>query len=288
VNRQELLSFVLASQAPSGAFPSLVGLPVGRIRDDNGFVTALVLSELEALSGDAAVATALGRGLDFLARCEAPSRPGAFSFYPLDAHPRWIGVLLAPDADDTALFSLALQQGGRRPPAFLAHVADQVLAPHRLLDGSARAEPWHRPGAQLTWLTGQTPRNAPNTIDCCVNVNVLALLWHAGPPFTARAAALVDMVAHALEWAGDSQERARRIVPYYPHPIELLHAVRRAVRGGVRDLEPHLARIAEAPWARIDHDELFPDGRPICSSIDGRVVWTSPVLQAARRLSALG
>ncbi|RQR67686.1 hypothetical protein DIE19_00615 [Burkholderia sp. Bp9126] len=275
------LDALLAAQSPSGAFGSVVDLPTGPAADENGFVTALVLHELSAWPATPALTAARARALDFLACCERADRRGAFSFYPPDRQPPWMPIALLPDADDTALFTLALVDGGRWPAQRLTHAARQVLESFRLRWVAADAKPWHREGVYLTWLDELT---YPNIVDLCVNVNVAALLKRAGPAHASGLAAIVDMVNAGLAWAGASPQRAFLLTPYYPHPAELGHAIDRAICLGVTELLPCRDKLRDLGWSYAADPAGWPLDTPVCSSDDGRIVWRAPVLQQARQL----
>lgn len=272
------LQRILATQTDRGAFPSVVFLPDGPVDDENGFVTALVLDALAAAGESQATTAARERALDFLARCEAPDQPGSFRFYPLGEHPSWMPLPLVPDADDTALFSLALVNGGRWPRASLAERVLPVLNRFRMAWVSGAAKPWHTEGCHFTWLD---PRYVPNDVDLCANVNVATMAWVADTPAALTSVtAVATMVKRGLDWAGPSAARARLLSPYYPSPAELAHALARAVRLGVTPLRPLWEIARTHPWAQDEDDA------PLCSSDDGRIVWRAPVLQEVRALAA--
>lgn len=273
------LEQVVASQLPSGAFPSTVHFADRHVADENGFVTALVLNELSRFDEDALVRQAIERGLEFLVRCEVPGRDGHFCFYPIDAHPVWMTTRLRPDADDTALFAVLLARYGRRPQSFLAEVVNTVLSPFQMLYLSERSKPWYRCPVYFTWLD---ERLWPNDIDCCVNVNVLTLIHRSGTVAAGRPE-IVAMIHRALDWAGESIERATILSPWYPHPIELYYAVNRAVRSGVEELQSAAAVLRDLAWVK-GYRRAGITETPICGSADRRFVWTSEVLQLARQL----
>lgn len=271
---ESLRSLVLASQGKSGAFPAIAHSPTGPVRDENAFVTALVVNLLCDLAPDPGIEKARQRGLDFLLRCERPDRPGAFSFYPAYAHPVWIGEVLPADADDTALCSLALFYGGRWRRSALRRVVQEVLGRHRL-EKCPSGAPWFRAGIYPTWLdTG----NLRNSIDVCVNLNVAVLIEEAGVGSKHGHGGIVEMAGAALDWAGNCPERARAITPYYPHPAEIRHALGRTAAAGVKGAEELLKRFRAKAWSRCK----YPVSTPVCSSPGGGVVWTSPVLHAIR------
>jgi hypothetical protein len=268
------LSTILASQTPSGAFPSVAHLPTGPVHDENAFVTALVLCLLLSdVNPEPWVAGACGRGVDFLLQCQRPSPPGSFAFYPAHAQPAWIGEFLPPDADDTALCSLALFRAGVWPRSQLRSQVLDVLDRYRLQRRPPGAD-WFRAGTYPTWL--ETKR-LHNPIDVCVNVNVLVLIEVSGAG-TRHGHGIVEMVDAALDWVGDSPERARAIMPYYPHPAELIYALERAAAAGVCGAGGLLERVRTQPWSLCED----PVNAPVCSSLGAGIVWTSPVLHAVR------
>jgi hypothetical protein len=274
----DLIAAALAAQSASGAFLSTVHVQGEPRPDENAFVTALVVHELLRCEDQGRVGEAIERALDFLLTCEVEERPGHFCFYPATAHPSWLPVHLPPDADDTALCAALLVRCGRRPPSLLTDVVERVLAPFRLRYVSEASEPWHRVGVYLTWLRAGYARNV---VDCCVNVNVLALLQQAGLAGAPSFNAIVEMIDAALEYAGQVMGRARMLSPWYPHPCELVHAVERAIEFGVDDLRPALEKMHAASWGRSE----VPGFRtPVCGSLDGRIVWTCEALQGLRVL----
>lgn len=274
MNSERIRALILAAQGESGAFPAIAHPPDGPVPDENAFVTALVVDLLMNLASNPEVAHAIERGLDFLLRCERPGRPGAFSFYPPHAHPTWIGEALPADADDTALISLAHFRAGRWQRSDLRRQVRHVLGRYRVERQPAGA-PWFRSGVYPTWLDAS---RLPNPIDVCVNLNIAVLIAEskAGPPH--GHGGIMEMVAAALDWVGDSPERAMAIMPYYPHPAELGYALERAAAAGIREAASLLERFRAQTWGRSED----PVNTPICSSLGTRVVWTSPVLKAVR------
>jgi hypothetical protein len=274
------LRLVLDAQAKSGAFLSSVLLNGQVVPDENGFVTALIIHEISRYDDEPSVQEAIERGLEFLLRCEICKQPGHFSFYPEDAHPDWMGVRLPPDADDTSLFAPLLVRYGRRPPNFLSTVVEEVLDPHRQLYLAEWSQPWHRVGVFRTWLQIGFPRNV---VDCCVNVNALALLKQSAIADPTGFAEIVSMIESAVEWAGNSLALARRLSPWYPHPIELVHAVERAVSVGVSELDTVLSKMQSTPWGKVP--EHLAAQTPVCGSSDRQIIWTCEALQTARSLN---
>lgn len=277
---ERLRSLVLTSQGESGAFPAIAHSPTGHVPDENAFVTALVVNLLDDAVLDPEIEKARQRALDFLLRCQRPDRPGAFSFYPAYAHPVWIGEVLPADADDTALCSLALFHGGRWRRSELRRVVQEVLGRHRL-EKRPSGGAWFRAGVYPTWLDTGKLRNS---IDVCVNLNIAVLIEEAGVGSKHGHEGIMEMVGAALNWAGSCPERARTITPYYPHPVEMGHALKRAAAAGIRGAEDLLKRFRAQAWSRCED----PVSAPVCSSLGGGVQWTSPILQAVRRKARTG
>lgn len=266
-------SEIVAGQAPSGAFTSIVQLSSGAVTDENAFVTALVLDALATSEPFPGLADIRERALDFLERCERTPPWGGFAFYPSDAQPRWLREQLPADVDDTALCSLALYRAGRWPQSRLRHQVLEVLERHRLSAKPAGAG-WFQTGVYPTWLNA---KRLCNPIDVCANLNVASLLEASGLGDT-RTRGIVHMADAALDWVADRPERMNVIMPYYSHPAELGHALQRAVRAGVRGADRLLARFSARGWWQGRDDRTA----PICCSLGARAVWRSPVLQAAR------
>ncbi|HEX6086227.1 MAG TPA: hypothetical protein VF266_16980 [Thermoanaerobaculia bacterium] len=262
-------------QTAIGAIRSYVHLPAGEVPDENGFVTGLAMRELWMRGAGEEAAALRDRAGRFLLRCESPRFPGLFSFWPEYGYPSWIGdVRLYEDADDSAICALELVRCGIRTEDALVQTARRLAFRHRVHDPVMLTAPWHRLGVFPTWLWP----GARNTIDCCVNANVVALLAAAHMRDAPGYAEACAMIEEATEWAGAAPERLRAIVPYYPHPSELARALEHALRCGAAELEPAARRLQSIAWLHECADDT-----PVCSSADGRIVWTAPALQRARR-----
>jgi hypothetical protein len=279
---------LLDRQCVSGAFPSTVEGPQGRVDDETCFVTAqvaLILADLRAQAEGAAVSgrhaerleRALARALDFIETCAVPGLPGAFSFYPPEGTAR-LDIRLPADADDTALAWMALVAGGRRTRSQAACVLPTLLAAHRVVAPRRGDPPFARAPVVRTWLDPDAP---VNPVDLIVNLNVLASLAAAGVDPDAHegfAASLAARVAAAMPQAAPSLSQVRMLAPFYAHPRELAEALSRAVASGVEALAPALERIAQADVFGAPHDD-----QPLYCNAHGRPLWRSPALQAARR-----
>ena len=275
----DLLSPIIAGQSPTGAFLSTVNIRGRSYPDWNSFTTAQVLRALNGAVESTDLATLRERALNFLLRCESPVLPGAFSFWPKGFHPSWI-YELPEDADDTAVIGIELARQGCLDRKTLCKIACKVLVSHRLRRIHSPAPPWLRPGVFLTWLR-QGPR--PNVVDCCVNANVAAFLAYAGLQHLPGFQEACEMIEAGIRWAGSSWSRARSLVPFYPHPIELFYAVAHAVQCGAEPLAMSLDLMHGLEWATEEKDTLR-DDRPICGSAYGHIIWTSSVLQTARKI----
>jgi len=278
-----LLQFILNRQANSGAFHSSVHFDSRCTDDWNGFTTALILRALGSVPLGPAWEIARGRALEFLETCEARDRPGFFGFWPQSQWPRW-APHLPEDADDTAAITLELLRYGRINLRTARRTVRTALLPYRLAAKTKHSPTWMRPGAFLTWLRNGLP---VNLIDCCVNTNVIALMAKVGltrhPAYTEAS----SMVQAGIHWAARSWTRLGSLLPYYPEPSELLLAVSHAVSCGAQSMRPCLRELL-----------CFPDREPPCglgamhqqplfSTPDRRLIWTSHVLVAARRLQSV-
>ena len=269
----EIVKLLLREQTDSGAFRSWVRLPIGPLPDENGFVTALVLREISLMPPAPEFREIVHRAEAFLLRCQSGSRPFTFSFWPSDGYPKWMNQSrLYEDADDSAILALLLADLGVWDQQQMAQTASQLLQ-HR-----------NEAGAVLTWLG---PSMIPNTVDWCVNTNVAALLARAGMRNSVAYSKIVDGVESMVFEAVVSEERnsvdrLKRALPYYPHPIELLYALEHAVRCGAQEFSGAAAQLRRLePLRKLCADP--PADFPVCSSADGRIVWSAPVLQSLRR-----
>lgn len=268
----------MAAQQADGAFLSYVHLSGGPADDHNGFATALVLDCLRQAPDLPAILVARDRALEFLQSCADPSCTGRFGFYAAGNQPSWMVPRLAYDADDTALFHLALLRAGRVDRAEVARVIRDILCPFRLTFRNERSDPWHRVGAFETWLDARTYRNP---VDCTVNVNVLTLLHASGADWP-EAAAITEMLFAAVDWAGTLKARAAKLSPWYPDPIEFVFAVERATKASVPQMAALSNRLQRLDWVARDKAKNL----PICGSSDGRIVWSCPALLTARAILA--
>ncbi len=265
---------ILAAQTPDGAFLSDVHLKGGATKERNGFATALILNCLRYAGDASVIRAARKRAIRFLKKCENRDRPGQFGFYPRCGQPNWMVPALPDDADDTALFNLALLHAGRINRAEAQRVVTDILRPFRLTYLTERSDPWHRIGAFETWLDSAIFRNP---VDCIVNTNILELMHVSGGNWP-EAAAITDMLYAATAWAGSLRARALKLSPWYPHPIEFIHALDRSVAAGVPRMGALAAHMHSLDWVREDIGRCL----PICGSSDRRIVWTCSTLARAR------
>ena len=277
----DLLPHIEVGQSPGGTFLSTVHLPSGEVEDTNCFITALVLRELSQLryasswQQTAELEDASRRALGYLMRSVYPVSPHAYSFYPHQYHPFWMDTTLFADADDTAVIALELVRYGKRDPEIFTYIAENYLRIYRA-SGTHLYAPWQREGVYLTWFT---TADIDNPIDCCVNTNVVAMLAVAGLQDTPGYKEACAMINDAAAWAGADHERLRQLTPYYPHPIEWYYALDHAVKSGAEALRPARDVLASASWL----DQSIDTQHPVCSSLDGDIVWTSDVLHHVRQ-----
>jgi hypothetical protein len=274
MNEKQLIEFILSSQLPSGAFPSIASLTDENFVDENSFTTALVISILSDFNTNSQVYNACKRGIDYLLSCENPKNSGMFGFYPVNLQPKWIKEFLPPDTDDTALCSLALFYNGYWNRNQLKHQINNVLKPYQLSQKVPGME-WFRVGVYPTWLDR---KRMNNPIDICVNINVATLIKEAQIA-NDNADKIFEMVNSAFNWVGNDYGRMQQITPFYPNPLELYYSLQRAKEAGLSEASKALLNMKLLPWERSSSLNT-----PICCSIGSGVIWKSPILQHARRL----
>jgi hypothetical protein len=264
---------LLALQHKSGAFQSTVECD-GAVREDwNGFVTALVLRAMSNVK-DPAWKPAQKRALDFVASCESPYLHGAYCFWPDRGRPSWAPQLVA-DADDTALIVVALLRGGRITLGRARQIVSSVLLKYCIPINALRPS-WARVGAFKTWLCDNVPEGS---IDCCVNANVLALIAETGLCRVSAFQTSVGMIDTAVRRGVAAGEDTCSLTPYYPHSQEFAVALAHCVAAGIHGLAPAAAIVRR----QVDGGD---DGsRPLCCSIDGRLVWSSAAVRIARAIA---
>ena len=270
---------VLGCQSTGGAFPSLVTVDGTTHVDANAFTTALVIDALDSLPAAPDTRRAVGRALDFLERCLSNEHPGAYHFYPPGEEPSWMGAALPADVDDTALALLALHRHGRVSRRAARQVVERVLDPFRLHWRPESTPRWVGPGAYRTWLR-HGPRENP--VDACVNANIASLLSVLGHRDHPAYGAARRTVLRGVEQAGATARGIDRIIPYYAHPAELVHALERGAALGVEGFAAAADSLSRA--GILDRNAPFNRRQPLYRSPDGRFLWTSPVLQSVREL----
>jgi hypothetical protein len=274
----ELKELLLSLQAPSGAFESTVHAGNRSFPDYNGFVTALVLRELEAFAGLDGWSAPLGRALDFLEECQSPSRQGLFFFWPAHRWPPW-APRIPEDCDCTATIASELLHYGRIGLDTAHTIVSDALLPYRLpLSQASPGKPWIRPGAFLTW---HHLGAAPNPVDVVVNVNVAAFLAQTGCTGHASYREVCRMIFDGISWCARRWEYLERLSPYYPEGWELVFALHNALRRGAADLNSSLEELQRfnAPAPADDSSKI------LFSMADRSTVWSSTALWAARCLA---
>jgi len=250
---------------------SEVSLRGQRLRDRNGFVTALGVRALRRCG--LPVPAAL---LDALERCR--SAHGGFRFWPQDARPEWAPDL-PDDADDTAIMLLELLHAGRVSRAEARRVACLTIARRRVAGFPLLRPPWLRPGVFATWSRDGVRRDL---VDCTATANALALfaaldLAHLpGVPDAER------MLADAVRWAGDDELRAASLSPFYPDPAEFVLALDHAAECGARGMQALHRRASATAWGGDAHARSARRDHAVCGSPYGVAVWRSPELARLR------
>lgn len=276
-NQAGLIQFLLSVQADSGAFQSTVHRGGLSADDYNGFVTALVLRELEPLAGLPALRDPFRRALDFMAECEAPSRVGFFAFWPQSQWPLW-APLIPEDSDCTATIASELLHYGRIDLERAREIAMTALVPYRLENPPDPGDkPWIRTGAFLTWQI----RSVPNPMDCVVNVNVLAFLAQIGFQHQPGYSDACKMVSDAVSSTAGRWECLEQLSPYYPEPAELVAALKNALRRGAGSLRPCFEELERFPSRHFHNDP----SNILFSMADRSTLWSSRAIWAARELT---
>src|ERR1700674_2264150 len=279
MNRSDLMELLFSLQTDTGAFQSTAHMGETTLHDYNGFVTALVLRELEPFAGLDGWSEPLGRALSFLEECESPLRPGFFSFWPRHQWPVW-APRVPEDADDTAAIASELLFYGRIDLKKAQLIASSALIPYRLeLAPETADKPWIRPGAFLTWLNH---RCEPNPMDCVVNVNVLAFLAQAEFASQPGCIEACQMVRGGISWSARRWEYLEQLSPYYPEASELGFALKNAIRKGAANRRVCLNAREQFPVARSGEHP----SKHLFSGADVTTLWSSTALWAARQGTA--
>jgi hypothetical protein len=272
-------------QAANGAFRCRIVFRDREEDDCNGFATALVLRHLRRLPVLAGVSEVRRRALDFLERCAAPGLPGAFGFWPADERPAW-AQRVPPDVDDTSIITQELALHGRRTLSEVRQVVYAVLMPALVTEVEQPGPPWLRPLVFPTWL-GQEPRRA-NPVDCCVNVNAAALMAWCGLAHLPGYRDGCALLEAGLDWAGDNRARLSSLTPYYPSPVELLHALEHAVESGALELRTARERLRTILALPAPPGQAQDRYRPgvLCGNAYSGPHWYCPGLEVARNFAA--
>jgi hypothetical protein len=191
--------------------------------------------------------------------------------------PVWAPGLIA-DADDTAIMASELLRHGSISFQTATSIALTALLPYRLKQVPDN-HPWIRPGVFMTWLGLANS----NPIDCCVNVNVVAFLSQIGLSEAPGYMEACAMVGDAVRWSAGQRDRLESLCPYYPNPLELLYAVRSAVRNGAAALQEPLVTLEEYRGTGHSRDSTG----PLFSNSDRSIVWSSRAVQLSRQIASL-
>lgn len=272
-----ILKSILGSQDPTGAFPSVIFSGNRRYSDLNGFTTSQVLRALRDVPESYPLDNARLLALDFLKRCESQEKPGAFCFWPRGTQPGWIPQL-PPDADDTSIILIEMLRSKLIDVSTARKIARSVLLPHRLMEVPDPAPPWVRKGAFFTWLRpGQS-----NIVDCCVNVNVIALFSYLGLKDLSGFNEIYEMIEEGIRWSKGLSFQAHTLTPFYPHPAEFAYAVEHAIECGAKQLEESFGLMRDFGWIQ-DYDDRDSEEKPICGNAYSGDAWYSQALDTARK-----
>jgi hypothetical protein len=249
-------------QADSGAFVSEVRNGGISRPDYNGFVTALVLREMEAFV-DPACEEPLNRALGFLQRCLSPGS-GMCSFWPSDHCPSWTPYN-PEECDSTAVIVAELLHFGRIAPETTRSIVFDSLP-------GFQAET----GAFLAWRSQGV---APNPVDLVLNVNVVAFLAQAGFRDSAMYRGACRAICAAFASCAESPDQLDRLTPYYPDAAEIFLALENALRRGAEELLPAVAALQSLPAPTPN------GGAGVLFANEGRrTLWSSEAVLIARRI----
>jgi hypothetical protein len=278
------LTALRALQNPDGGFASVVESGRGRDTDFNGFVTAIVLRMLRHLPDMGDWITMRDRALDWLWSCRSSRVPGAFTFWPDKARPRWASTV-PPDVDDTAIMLTELLRHGRLNPAAALRSVCRAIVPCRVRSGEiGTLPPWIVPECFVTWIADATDPAARkpvvNVVDCCVNVNVIALMSQLNARHLPGYDAGLRTVVNGLQWAGDDEKRLASLTPFYPSAQNMADAMEHAVYCGVEALRDPLRRLID-----LSPNVLRAQGG-VCRSAYGGTIWYASAIELARSVAA--
>lgn len=278
MTENEMLEFILNSQAPTGAFPSIICSRTKRYTDWNGFTTAHVLRALRSVPESDILKNARHLALDFLKRCESPEKPGAFCFWPKGMQPGKIPEL-PPDADDISIILIEMIRNQRIDKCTARMIVHSVLLPYRLIDVPTPSPPWVRLGAFFTWLRP----GRFNIVDCCVNSNVIALLSYLGLDDLEGFNETCEMIEDGIRWSKGLSFQASTLTPFYPHRAEFVYAVDHAIECGAKQLEESFRLMRDFGWVQCNEDIENSEKKPICGNAYVGDVWYSQILDIARK-----
>lgn len=257
--------------APPHFILSEVSIGLERLPDRNGFVTALGVRALRRRGLPVPAAM-----LDALERCR--SARGGFRFWPQDARPEWAPDL-PDDADDTAIMLLELLHAGRVGREEARRVACLTIARRRVAGFALLRPPWLRPGVFATWSREGIRRDL---VDCTATANALALFATLELSHLPGVREAGQMLAAALQWAGDDDLRATSLSPFYPDPAEFVLALDHAAQCGAHGMDALHRRATATAWGQDAQARSARRDHAVCGSPYGVAVWRSPELARLR------
>ena len=268
-------SYIREQQSKAGSFKSQVCMKDTVYEDYNGFVSALILREL--IEQDTCLyEQSIDLARRYLAHYEAHNGFQGYRFWTLESWPRWAPELPA-DSDDTSVIALELAKSGYITIPELAGMIEASLLRCQIKTHT-HFPVWVRKGAFRTWIDDRKPGNP---VDCCVNINILALFAFANFKDITGYQEIIAMLYDAFEWSGESQEKFRSLALFYPDLKMFVYTIDNAIACGCSELEELKHLIQKKPfWP----DML--DGNPIdiCSNANRKYIWRSLLFDRLFRL----
>ncbi len=252
-------------QNVSGAFRCELAGHHHVLYDYNGFVTALILREMQE-SDPRLYAVQIEKALKYL-RCYKNSENTGYRFWPLHLWPDWAPSLPA-DCDDIAVISLELAKHNELTDSQLLQLLESHLFASQIKDHPP-SPTWLKKGAFRTWVDGM---EEGNPVDCCVNLNILVLFAYLGMKDIVGYHEVVQMLYDAVEWCGDSELRFRSLAIFYPDSRMFLYTLDNAIVHGcseLLELREILRKKSFWPTMR-GHGPIS-----ICSNANHKIIWTS-------------
>lgn len=235
--------------------------------DYNGFVTALILREMKK-SAPRYYAVQIAKALKYLS-CYKIGENDGYRFWPLHLWPDWAPYLPA-DCDDIAVISLELAKHNELTTSQLLQLLENHLFASQIKEHPA-SPGWLRKGAFRTWVDRM---EEGNPVDCCVNLNILALFAYLGMKEIVGYREIVQMLYDAVAWCGDSELRFRSLAVFYPDSRMFLYTLDNAINHGCSELLELREMLRQKSfWPSMQRHEPI----SICSNTTHTIIWTSEI-----------